>query len=501
MKIKNFSKIIYPLSLRDTETRHESRPALRGTPSRMSKGHRGIILIIATLVSSCTMEPKYKKPEAPVPFASAQESGKKKLAMISWREYFQSPDLQRLIQLALDNNKDLKIAALNIEVAEGTNGVARSNLLPTITGSAYETRQGVPSGFASFTPKRQYRANVGFTSYEVDFFGRLRSLKKAALEDFLATKEARNITKISVIAETANAYAQLLLDQEILEIAEQNMKVQSDRYTLTERRYKNGIDSQATLLAAQSLKENAKVSFESYKKIVTQDVNALMALTGVFDESSLPQDSTINDIKIDEELLDFVPSENLLLRPDIKQAEHNLKEANANIGAARAAFFPSITLTGTFGYGSRNLNTLTNSRSWTFTPQINLPIFSGGRNIANLDIANARKNIQIVQYEKAIQTAFREASDQLAERESVTNQLRSYNKILAVSKKSYDLSESKHEAGIMSALDVLNTQITFLTARQNQAASKKEYITNLIMLYKVMGGGSELEELETSKAQ
>ncbi len=455
----------------------------------------GLLLTITALGTACTMAPKYVKPDAPVPFVEVTTASKKKIALVSWREYFKSPDLQRVIQLALDHNRDLKVAALNIEVAEGTHGVARSNLLPTITGTASETRQGVPSGFSSFTPKKQFRANVGFTSYEVDFFGRLRSLKASALEDFLATQEAGNIMHITVIAETANAYAQLLLDQQLLKLAEENVKVQEDRYNFSELRYKNGIDSQVTLLNAQALIESAKSTLEGYKKIVEQDKNALMTLTGVFDESSLPQGvNSLNDIVIDEDLLDAVASENLLSRPDIKQAEHNLKSANANIGAARAAFFPSITLTGTYGYGSRSLDTLWDGRSWSFTPQINLPLFSGGRNIANLDIANARKQLQIVQYEKAIQTAFREALDNLAERKSVVSQLKSHDNILAARKKSFDLSESKHEMGIMSRLDVLDSQINFLSASQNQATTKKEYIANLITLYKVMGGGSEIVE-------
>lgn len=452
-----------------------------------------LLALVVAAVFSCTMAPKYKKPEAPVPFTSEQNAAKKKIAMISWSEYFQSPDLQRVIKLALENNQDLKVANLNIEVAQGTYGVARSNILPTVSAVGLETRQGVPRAFSVFTPKKLYRANLTLTSYELDFFGRLRSLKEVAMENFLATEEARNITKITVIAETANAYSQLLLDRQILEINQKNLQAQSDRYSFTEIRYKNGIDSKDTLMTAQGIVESARVNVEIYKKLVEQDKNALMALTGVFDERSLPQDSTINDIKINEDLLDSVPSESLLLRPDIKQAEHNLKSANADIGAARAAFFPSITLTGTYGYGSRSFGALFDSQSWVFTPQINLPIFSGGRNKANLDISNARKKIQILQYEKAIQTTFREASDQLAERQSLTNQLDSYNKILQASQESEKIYDKRRAQGLGSGLEVLDSKINLLTATQNQASTKKEYLANLITLYKVLGGGSELE--------
>lgn len=452
-------------------------------------------LIAIFVISACTMAPKYKQPEVEVPFAAPTSADKQKISTISWKQYFQSPDLQRVIQLALDNNRDLRVANLNIEVAQGTHGVARSNLMPTISAVGSETRQGVPSAFAGFTPKKQFGANLTLTSYEVDFFGRLRSLKKSALEDFLASEETRNVTKITVIAETVNAYAQLLLDSKILKITEENLKAQSNRFNFTELRYKNGIDSQVDLLAAAASIETAKTTFETYKKLVAQDKNALMVLTGTFDEKALPQDTELNDIRINEELLDLVPSESLLLRPDVQQAEHSLKSANANIGAARAAFFPSITLTGTYGYRSRELDGLFDSKTWTFMPQINLPIFSGGRNLANLSIANARKKVQIAQYEKAIQTAFREALDQFAEKEAISNQLKSYDTILSAREKSNIIYEAKHKVGISSALNVLDAQIAFLTAKQNQASAKKEYITNLVNLYKVLGGGAELEEV------
>ncbi|MBU6141088.1 MAG: TolC family protein [Proteobacteria bacterium] len=453
---------------------------------------RKLILILA-LLTSCNIEPKYVKPEADVPFKSLENPYKKKITQISWQEFFKSPDLQKIIQLALENNKDLKTAALNVEIAEGTHGVARSNLLPAISGTAYETRQGVPSAFSGFTPKKQFRANVGFTSYEVDFLGRLRSLKKSALEDFLASKEAQNIAKITVISQTANAYAQFLLDSQLLEIAAENVSTQNDRYQLTTIRYQQNIDSNTTLLAAENLLETAKINFETYKKLVAQDKSALMALVGAFDEKSIPQDKTIDDIKIAEDLLDFIPSENLLLRPDVKQAEHDLKSANANIGAARAAFFPYITLSGTYGYASRELNTLFNNNTWTFTPQINIPIFSGGRNVANLDVANARKNLKINQYEKVVQTAFREALDQLAEREETTNQLSSYEKILSARENSYKISEKKNQVGLLSKINILDAKISLLEARKNQLNAKKQSITNLIALYKIMGGGAEIE--------
>ena len=465
----------------------------------------GSFLIFAT-ISACTLAPKYTRPQTDIPLKSA-DATKKKIATISWQEFFKSPDLQKVIQLALDNNHDYRIANLNIESAQAAYGVARSNLLPSINAVGSETRQGISGPLAAITPKKQYRLNLTLTSYEVDFFGRLRSLKKSALENYLATEQARNITKIALISETANIYSQLLLDKEILEIAKENLTTQSDRYKFTELRYQNGIDSQADLLNAEALIEGAKTTVETYTKFVAQDKNALMFLTGNFDEALLPKDAkilfpkepTINDIKIEEDLLDLIPSESLLARPDVQQAEHILKSANTDIGAARAAFFPSITLTGTYGYATKDLSTLFNSTAWSFAPQINLPIFSGGRNFANLKLANVRKKIEIAQYEKSIQTAFRETLDQLAEREATVNQLKSFDQILKARQKSYDISEAKHKVGISSALNVLDSKILFLTARQNQASMKKDYIVNLVNLYKVFGGGSEVVEEDKSK--
>jgi multidrug efflux system outer membrane protein len=287
-----------------------------------------------------------------------------------------------------------------------------------------------------------------------------------------------------------------LMDREILKISEENFAAQSEKFKFSELRYKTGLDSQTQLLTAQAAIETARITRDSYIKIVEQDKNALMALTGVFDEKSLPQNISLDDIKIAEDLLEFVPSEALLLRPDIRQAEHSLKSSNANIGAARAAFFPSITLSGTYGYGSRDLNTLLDSRTWTFTPQINLPIFTGGRNLANLDSANADKKIQIGNYEKVIQNAFREALDQFAQREAISKQLKSYDKIFAARNKFYNLSQSKHKVGSSSANELLDAKISMLAAKQSNITAKKEYIANLITLYKVLGGGSDVGDDE-----
>lgn len=454
------------------------------------------ILLILTLLSSCTMAPWYKRPQAPVPLEKVEKSDKKKITEISWEKFFVSPDLRRIINLALENNRDLKVANLNIEAAQAAHSVARAALLPNVNATAIETRQKVPGAFAFFTPKRQFRANLNVTSYEVDFFGRLQSLKKAALEQVLAGQEARNVMRITLISETVNAYAQLLLDSAILRLMEETAQAQEERYRVSNLRYQAGLDSKILLYSQQAIYENAKTGYETYKKLVQQDQNALMVLTGVFDVKSLPIENSLDDLEINESLLDFVPSESLLSRPDIKQAEHLLKSANANIGAARAAFFPSITLTGTYGYGSRELSSLFSSRLWTFTPQINLPIFDGGRNFANLQSMNVQKKIQIAQYEKAIQTAFSEASNELANRESVVNQLKILKEIEKARESNLNFSQKRKALGIDNNADVLDAKVLWIQAKQNELSMKKDYIANLINLYKVFGGGSEFVEKE-----
>ncbi len=451
--------------------------------------------LVFALISACTLEPKYKRPEPSAPLVKDDEATKK-LSQIAWKEYFLSPQLQQVIQTALDNNRDLRVANLNIENAQETHSIARSSLLPTINATALETKQGVPSAFAAFTPRKQFRANLSIASYELDFFGRLRSLKKAALEKFLASREARNITKISLIAQTANSYAQLLCDQEILKVMEENLQTQQQRYNFVEIGYRFGVKSNLDLLTAQSVLESSRILQQNYIKLVKQDKNILLALMGTFDEKLLPQDILLNDIKINEEALSLTPSEMLLNRPDIQMAEHELKSANANIGAARAAFFPSITLSGSVGYGSRELNQLTRSHLWNFTPQINLPIFTGGRNIANLNISNLEKKIEIANYEKAIQAAFQEAANELAQREAVKSQIDSYDKILKSQQRILEVENHKHKSGLSSSPDVLVAQLLFASAKQNQLNAKKEYIANLVNLYKVFGGGSEIDDNE-----
>jgi outer membrane protein, multidrug efflux system len=463
------------------------------TEKNLKKMSKFLKLLTALfLISACTLEPKYKKPEPKITLLES-ETNQPKISTISWQNFFQSPQLHKLIESALKNNRDLQVASLNIEAAQANYGITKSNLLPSINGVASKTEQGVPSAFSRFTANRQYRANLSLASYELDFFGRLRSLKKSALEDFLATKQANEVAKISVITQTVNAYAQYLLDRELLEIAKEVIDSEKEKYHFTEIRYENDLASKTDLLNAEAQIESKKIAFEEYKKQVELDKTALKILSGNFDEEILRDDLGLEDLQLNESALNFIASDSLLNRPDIQQAEHNLKNANANIGAARAAFFPSISISGSYGYSSTQLNGLFESKTWSYTPQINLPIFAGGRNYQNLKLANIRKKIEITEYEQVIEKAFRETLDELAQREALIGKNESAEKILKARQKNYELSQAKQKNGINSKSQLIDDKITFLAAHENYLIMKKDYLVNLVNLYKVLGGGSETD--------
>lgn len=453
-----------------------------------------LFLILSLTLASCSLDPKYKTPETNLPFEENKEE-KELITLIPWQKFFKSEELQQIINLALENNKDLKVASLNVDLSRASHDVVRSNLFPSINGTSIVTRQGVPSAFAAFTPRTQYRANLNLASYELDFFGRLRSLKKSALEDFLATNEAKEVAKISLITEVVNSYITLLSDNEILNSATFTIEAQQKKFDLIKKQYESGITSKSDFLDAKNILENSKMNFENYQKIVKQDKNNLMLLTGIFDEKLLPINANFDEMEIDENILSFLPSKTLLSRPDIKQAEHKLKSANANIGAARATFFPSITLTGNYGYGARDLSDLLSSKTWSIAPQVNLPIFSGGKNISNLKVADLKKKIEITNYEKTIQTAFKEVSDRIAERQATKNRLELAENILTNQENLLQISKAKYQFGISKVTDNLDTEISMLSAKQNRIIAKREYMMNLIESYKALGGGSEIKDL------
>ena len=326
----------------------------------------------AALLSGCSLIPDYLRPDMPVPQAWPEgpattaegpvASGTPLWANVVWKEFFTDPTLQGLIQKALDNNRDLRVAALNVEVARASYRITEADLVPNVDANASGSVARTPRNASQLVPPRSattrsYSANVGVTAFELDLFGRVRSLNEQALEQFLATEEARTSTQIALVAEVANAYLTLLGDRKLLALTEETLDTRLKSLELIQRSFERGVSSELDLAQAKTAVETARANRARYLRQVDQDRNALALLVGApVDAGTLAGD--LDSMGLVEDLPVGLPSEVLLRRPDIVQAEHSLKAANANIGAARAAFFPSISLTGSAGYASRNLNSL-----------------------------------------------------------------------------------------------------------------------------------------------
>jgi multidrug efflux system outer membrane protein len=462
-------------------------------------------LALAALLSGCSLMPTYQQPAAPVPAAFAGDSGgsaSSAVANLGWRDVFTDPALRQVIALSLANNRDLRVAALNIEKARAQYGVQNAALFPTVNASGSGTGSRTPADLSSTgqaTVSHQYSATLGFSAYELDLFGRVRSLNAQALEQFLATAEARRSTQISLVAEVATSYLTLAADQDRLRLARDTLTSQNDSYRLNQRSYELGVASALTLRQAQTSVDSARVDVERYTAQVAQDRNALVLLVGAdVPAELLPQtlpDASSAAASPLAGIAPGLPSDLLQRRPDILEAERTLKAANANIGAARAAFYPRISLTASAGSSSSDLSGLFKggSGSWSFIPQISLPIFDGGANQANLDIATVSRDINVAQYEKAIQTAFREVSDALAQRNTLGRQLEAQQSLVDATADSLQLSDARFKRGVDSYLGVLDAQRSLYTAQQNLISTQLSRLTNLVTFYKVMGGGWQAE--------
>lgn len=458
-------------------------------------------LMLTTILGGCSFIPEYQRPDAPVsaqwPKGDAYGAEAYDAAALEtgWQDFFRSGALQGLITTALKNNRDLRVAALNVEAARAAYRVQRADLLPSVDAGVSMSRQGVPENASSSgrdSISSQYTANVATTAFELDVFGRIRSLNEKALQDYLATEEARKAVQISLVAEVANAYLTLLADVKLLKLTEETLKAQRESYDLIQRSFNAGIGSQLDVSQAATSVETARTNLAQYKRLVAQDKNNLILLLGTPEVSLDAIKETLDDRIIMEKLPVGLPSTVLLSRPDILQAEYTLKGANANIGAARAAFFPQISLTGSLGLASSSLSDLFKSGSglaWSFAPQATVPIFEAGRNVANLDVAKAQQKIAVAQYEKAIQVAFREVADELAARGTYTDQLRAQSALVAATKNSYDLSQLRYKQGVDSYLNVLDAQRSLYAAQQGEIQVQQQRLSNLVTLYKVLGGG------------
>lgn len=470
-----------------------------------SKLSLGLAAILMT--AGCTMAPDYERPAAPVPqswpagtaseAAAAADTAKTRWAELGWREFFTDPTLQGLIQRALDNNRDLRTAALNVRLAQASYRVTEAALLPEVDAGVSETSAHTPRQATRTVPKaetttRAYSATLGVTAFELDLWGRLRSLEEQALETFLGTEEAQISVRLSLVAEVANAYITLLGDRKLLALTEETLETRTQSLNLIEQSFQRGIGSQLDVAQARTAVETARVNRARYLRQVDQDRNALALLVGApVDDSLASAKGDLDALRFVEDLPVGLPSDVLLRRPDIAQAEHTLKGANANIGAARAAFFPKLSLTAAFGSSSLTLDTLfaAGSGAWSFAPQITAPIFDAGKNLANLDSAEVNRDIAVAKYEKTIQTAFREVSDALAGKATYTAQAQAQGALVEAAGDSYRLSKARYDRGIDSYLTVLDSQRSLYGAQQDLVTVQVSRLSNLVTLYKVLGGG------------
>jgi multidrug efflux system outer membrane protein len=451
-------------------------------------------LTTALALAGCSFIPSYERPAAPVParFAAAPTGNATnatpaEAAATDWQSFFKDARLKRLIELALHNNRDLRVAVLAIEQTRAQLQVRRADEMPTINAGINGSRGPNTSGAITST----YTAGLSVTAFELDFFGRVRALSQAAQAQLLGTEEARKTVQISLVASVANTYLSLLADDELLRVTRDTLATRQESLKLTQLKFNHEAASLLELNTAQSLLEGAKVAQAQVTRQRALDENALVLLVGQSLPADLPVGLPIAEQGLLADLPAGVPSELLTRRPDIRQAEQQLLANNASIGAARAAFFPRITLTGSAGAVSNDLDTLfkNGSSAWTFVPQLLLPIFDYGRNSANLESAKVARDIAVAQYEKAIQTGFREVADALAGRATLGEQLRAQNAQLAAEQTRMQLTDLRFKHGAASAFDVLDAQRSLFAAQQAAVQVQAQQVQNRVTLYKVLGGG------------
>ncbi|HRL98914.1 MAG TPA: efflux transporter outer membrane subunit [Acidovorax sp.] len=454
----------------------------------------------AALLAGCSFIPAYERPAAPIPSAyatgpadTADTAGTPGAASVApWQDYFADPQLRQLIEAALANNRDLRVAVLNIEQARATFQVRRSDLYPTV-GLGANASRGPSAANGDLT--NSFSVGLALSAWELDFFGRIASLKEQALAQYLATEEGRNAAQVSLVAAVANGWLTLLADEELLELSRQTLASREESVRLTKMRLDAGVASALDFRQAQSQTLAAQATLAQQKRQRALDENALALLLG----QSLPDDvraslagSQLANAPAMTPLPAGLPSELLTRRPDIRQAEQQLIAANANIGAARAAFFPRISLTAQAGTASSELSGLFKSGSWGFTiaPSLLLPIFDAGRNQANLESAQAGRSIAIAQYEKAIQTAFREVSDALAGQATLQEQSQAQRQQAEAESARLQLADLRYRNGVSSYLDLLDAQRSLFATQQGVVQVRLAQLQNQVALYKALGGGA-----------
>ncbi|MEB2625680.1 efflux RND transporter outer membrane subunit EmhC [Pseudomonas sp. YuFO8] len=458
------------------------------------------LAVAAFVLSGCSLIPDYQRPDAPVagqypqgPAYSPAQAPTQAAAEQGWRQFFHDPALQQLIQVSLENNRDLRVAALNIDAFAAQYRISRADLFPAVSANGSGSRQRLPAD-ASQTGEAgissSYSATVGISAYELDMFGRIRSLNEEALQQYFATEEGRRSTQISLVASVANAYLTWQADKELLKLTQDTLAAFEESYKLTARSNEVGVASALDLAQSRTSVENARAQLAKYTRQVAQDENSLVLLLGTGIPANLQAAKPLADDLL-AEVPPGLPSDLLQRRPDILQAEYNLKAANANIGAARAAFFPSISLTANAGTLSPDLSGLFKggSGTWLFQPQINLPIFNAGSLRASLDYSKIQKDIGVANYEKSIQTAFQEVADGLAARQTYVQQLQAQQDFVNANQDYYRLAERRYRIGVDSNLTFLDAQRQLFSAQQALITDRLAQLVSQVNLYKALGGG------------
>ncbi|WP_419768363.1 efflux transporter outer membrane subunit [Arcobacter sp.] len=456
------------------------------------------IIINILIFTGCSLKPEiaYNNSIIPPKFKNAVDKNTKvEYIQPKWEDFVKNDKLKKLIKLALENNRDLKIAILNIESARATYRIEKSKYFPSIEAKANNTNSRNITSNNNTEISRTYSSKFG-ASYELDLFGKIRNSNDFALQSYLATKYATTATKISLISEVINSWNTLCANIEQLKILEKSIENLTLSYELTQKKFDMGISLIDDALSAKTSLKEAEVSLLNQKTIIEKNKNTLELLVS----TTIPKNLIPSGFEENEKSLMLIQagisSKVLFSRPDIIQAEYNLKAKNANIGVARAAFFPSISLTADYGLASNSLSSLFNGNSktvWSFIPSINLPIFKGGENMANLDYAKAQQKIALAQYEKTIQSAFRDVSDALSERSNITKQLKAQKDLVNTAKKSYDISLNSYKYGLGNYLNVLISQKKFFDSKRALIDTKLSELINRVNLYTSLGGNEKID--------
>lgn len=448
----------------------------------------------AAALSACgLLTPKYERPAAPVAelfYNDTAAAGSKAASDIGWQDFFVDPRLKRLIEISLANNRDLRVAVLTVEQTRATYRIVNADRFPTVNAGVIGQR--APATPPATGINTLYTAGLQVPAYELDLFGRVHSLSEAAFSRYLATEEGRKAAQISLIANVATTYIALQASEQLLELARNTVGTREESMKLQKLKFDNGAASELDLRQNESLLEAARVALAASTRERMQNENALVLLIGQPLPKDLPLGLAMNDQRLNAELPAGLPSDLLIRRPDVRQAEQQLIAANANIGAARAAFFPRITLTGQAGRASSELSNLFDgggSTAWSFVANLLLPIFDAGRNLANLEANKVGKEIAVAQYEKAIQSAFRDVNDALAGRATLGEQSRAQTAQARAEEARFRLSDLRYRNGASSYLDVLDAQRSQFAAQQAAVQVQALQVQNLVAVYRALGGG------------